>query len=247
MGAVPPEIEGLQHVLTDIRPFSVGGRSGLVGTVSGAAVGGIVTGPGPLNAAQASTALAETLRPRALIQIGCAGAFSSFGVGMGDVVVGTEVIDASSGLESPDPDRFVDPLPFPVLRHGETKIQQTYPVDHLRAERVADYLVRWFSEDPKTRVTTGPILSVSTITATDKRADLLFKDWSPAMEAMEGAGMAHVCHHYKIPFIEVRVASNCVGGRDRGAWDLDGAFEKCRRILSGLLAADLPQLLALSQ
>jgi futalosine hydrolase len=46
------------------------------------------------------------------------------------------------------------------------------------------------------------------------------------MEAMEGAGAAHVAAHYGLPFLEVRAASNLVGRRDRASWDLDLAFRR---------------------
>lgn len=39
----------------------------------------------------------------------------------------------------------------------------------------------------------------------------IFSAFSPAMEAMEGAVVAHVAAIYQTPLIEIRVASNQVG------------------------------------
>ena len=46
------------------------------------------------------------------------------------------------------------------------------------------------------------------------------------MESMEGSGAAHLALHYNIPFLEIRSASNMVGKRDPGAWNLALAFER---------------------
>ena len=43
------------------------------------------------------------------------------------------------------------------------------------------------------------------------------------MEAMEGAASAHVASLYKVPMIEIRVASNFVGERDKTKWDMEKA------------------------
>jgi nucleoside phosphorylase len=72
----------------------------------------------------------------------------------------------------------------------------------------------------------GPFITVSTITATDMRAEKLYKQFKPCMESMEGSGAAHLAIHYNIPFLEIRSASNMVGKRDPGAWDLALAFER---------------------
>jgi futalosine hydrolase len=72
----------------------------------------------------------------------------------------------------------------------------------------------------------GPFVTVATITATDRGAARIHDRFQACMENMEGVAGAHVAMHYGIPFIEIRSASNLVGKRDRGAWDLPLA---CRR------------------
>nr|NJM04329.1 hypothetical protein [Desulfobacula sp.] len=43
------------------------------------------------------------------------------------------------------------------------------------------------------------------------------------MEAMEGAASAHIAALYRVPFLEVRAASNVAGERDKGKWDPERA------------------------
>jgi len=73
------------------------------------------------------------------------------------------------------------------------------------------------------RVARGPFITVSTLTSSLDQASRLHAALSPVMEAMEGAASAHIAALYKVPFIEVRAASNYTGERDKGKWDLERA------------------------
>ena len=68
-------------------------------------------------------------------------------------------------------------------------------------------------------ISMGLIITVSTITSTQKTATHLYKSFSPLMEAMEGAAAAHVASLYNIPFLEIRSGSNYVGERDKKKWN----------------------------
>jgi futalosine hydrolase len=80
--------------------------------------------------------------------------------------------------------------------------------------------------DQPIKVLTGPFVTVSTITATEERAERLFNRFRPCMENMEGVAGAYIAKHYSIPFLEIRCASNLVGKRDRASWDLATACER---------------------
>ena len=69
----------------------------------------------------------------------------------------------------------------------------------------------------------GPFITVSTLTSSFDQAGRLHAALSPVMEAMEGAASAHIAALYKVPFIEVRAASNFTGERDKGKWDVEMA------------------------
>jgi futalosine hydrolase len=162
-----------------------------------------------------------------IIQCGCAGAFRKSGLTIGDIAVASRVIDAQLGIEAPENDpRLIHPLPFPVLINNANEIRHEYPVTGTLAQSALSILKCCYA-DSAVQVQSGPIISVSTVTAGEKRANRLYTQFRPCMEAMEGAASAHVALHYRIPFMEIRSASNLVGPRDRHSWNLKLAFERC--------------------
>lgn len=227
-GAVEPEVAGLRRAATREGEVLIGGRILTRGRLAGIPVRIMVSGPGPANTVLALTAAVEATRPGLILQIGCGGAFEGSGLGVGDVGVATEEIDAHLGIESADPRGPPDPLPFPVLVHGGGEIRNRYPMDRRWSETARRCLFPALAAEGAA-VGSGPFVTVSTVTATEERADALFRAFGPFMENMEGAGAAHVALHYGLPLVEIRCASNRVGRRDRGAWDLATAFERCGR------------------
>lgn len=220
--AVGQEIAGVVSALSNVVPFEAGGRKVYCGSLSGIAVRVVATGPGMANTVQALTALVEKERPSLILQTGCAGVFKSSGLSVGDVAIATSETDIHLGLEAEGGERFPAPLPFPVLS-GE--IAGEYPVDATLASSIFES-VRAPLQQAGAGSAAGPFITVSTITATDETAEALWQRYRPVMEAMEGAGAAHIACHYRIPFIEIRAASNVVAKRDLSRWDLPLSFER---------------------
>ncbi len=224
-GAVEGELAGLFNLLENGRPETVGRRRTFTGRLSGIRTRLLLTGPGVLNTVQALTAVIEKRRPGMILMVGCAGGFDRSGLAVGDIGIATEEIDAHLGIEGETADALPGPLPFPVLTASGTEIYGRYPL-HWRTKEAKRCLNRWFQKDA-IRVKAGPFITVSTVTSSDQRAHRLFDAFAPVMENMEGAGAAHVAALYDIPFLEIRCAGNRVGNRDRAAWDLSTAFERC--------------------
>ncbi|GBC63315.1 futalosine hydrolase [Desulfonema ishimotonii] len=226
VGAVSGELAGLAEGLESRTRSEIGGRVLLAGHLAGVPIRLIITGPGMANAVQAVTAAVERARPRAIVLTGCAGAFRPSGLEIGDIGVASGEIDAALGLEPETPGDLPEELPFPVMRCGGLEITGRYPVDtEMSGHAVAVLRHRLGRQGMGVRQ--GPFVTVSAITTTDRRAAALHARFSPCMEAMEGAGVAHVALHYGIPFLEIRAASNFAGKRDRSAWNLPLAFERC--------------------
>lgn len=84
-------------------------------------------------------------------------------------------------------------------------------------------------------VTTGPILTVSTVTGTKETADEMSRRISrAAAEGMEGFGVATAAQLKGLPVLEMRAVSNFVGPRNRSAWRIDEALrilEKASKVL----------------
>ena len=203
----------------------VGGRRMSRGYIEGKPVRVLITGPGTVNTVQSLTAAIENARPSLIIQTGCAGAFRESGLNIGDIGMATEEIDIQLGVETENGRLPLTELPFSIIKSRPVDIKNRYPLDIELVNQASDTLRKIF-EGKRVRVIKGSFVTVSTITATETRAKDIYKHYSPCMEGMEGAGVAHLAIHYDIPFLEMRSASNFVGKRDRDSWNLPLAFER---------------------
>jgi len=237
VAAVPEELASLAADLRDGRESVVGGRRIREGQLHGIPVRLLASGPGMANAVHATTVAVESKRPRGILNIGCAGAFTAAGLDVGDVALASAAVDFHLGLEPVDGGIVPDPLPFPVLPEANGEISERpgwYSCDSkwLRGANEA------LSSTTDFRIGIGPILTVSTVTTSDERAAALFSRFQPVMEGMEGAGVAHVAAVYGIPFLELRSAANRVGRREREGWNLPLAFERCDEAIRRILATE---------
>ncbi|MEV4384170.1 futalosine hydrolase [Micromonospora sp. NPDC049580] len=203
--AVPAEADAVRAGLTDasvtVAPIGVGPA------VAGAATARLL-------------ALAEAAgRPyRAVVSAGVAGGFIGRAA-VGDTVLGTASIAADLGAESPDGFIPVDELGMPPALLGGGSVVPADPglLAALRAVLPS--------------ATTGPVLTVSTVTGTAASTDELRRRHPEAVaEAMEGYGVAVAAAQAGVPFVELRTISNPIGPRDREAWRL-------REALTALTAA----------
>lgn len=223
-GAVAGELEGIRAALEHPVCCAVGRRDLLSGFICGKAVQLAVTGPGLLNTAQSLTAVIEHARPGLIIQTGCAGVFRQSGLEIGAIGIAAAETDAHLGIESQNGEPPED-LPFALMTQGEREIRNIYSLDAEKTRDAETVLQKRFENI--CRVKKGHFVTVSTITASDRRADMLYRKHSPVMENMEGAAAAYLGLLYNIPCIEVRSASNYAGKRDRENWNLKLAFERC--------------------
>lgn len=183
-----------------------------------------VSGPGMVNSAHALTVAIESCRPDIIMQCGCAGIFRSSGLDIGDVAIASSERDIHLGIESEGSRDSIDtemppsPLPFDIPGTGRNGIIDLSGDLYEKCYRI-------ISECRDFRTSSGDFITVSTVTATDRRAALLEKWYNnPVMESMEGAAGAQIAALYGIPFIEIRAGSNFVGKRNRESWNLPLAF-----------------------
>lgn len=170
-----------------------------------------LAGVGPA-AAAANTAMALAAAEYSLvISAGIAGGFVDRAA-IASLVVASEIIAADLGAETPDGFLSVDELGF-----GSTRV----PVDAELVSKVHNSLLK-----AGLQVTTGPVLSLSTVTGSHKTArELAIRIPGAAAEAMEGYGVATAAHIRGIPVLELRAISNAVGPRDRSAWRIGDALK----------------------
>ena len=224
--AVPGEISFIKDAVISPVYSKIGGREILSGYIRDVPVQLLITGPGLVNTVQSLTAAIENKKPGLIIQTGCAGAFRESGLNTGDIAIASSETYIHLGIEPEKRELPLEKLPFPIMTCNEIDITNQYAMDEKRVYRTFNILNKAFA-GKKFQIRTGPFITVSTITATDRRAKALYKHFRPCMENMEGSGAAHTALHYDIPFLEIRAASNFVGKRDRDAWNLPLAFERC--------------------
>jgi len=170
----------------------------------------VAGGVGP--AASAAAAMAGALGAAdLLLSIGIGGAYHSAQLRAGDVVIATRIIAADLGAMSES--RFLD---IGTLGFGLAE----WECEPELVERARDTL-----DAATLPVVVGPVLTVSTATGTDDRADELMSRHGAVAEAMEGAGVAHVAALVGVPVLEIRTISNPVGRRDTSTWDIPLALD----------------------
>ena len=170
----------------------------------------VAAGVGPV-AAAANTAKALAAAGYGLaVSAGIGGGFPGR-AGVGSLVVANKIVAADLGVETPEGFASLDELGF-----GSTRIQ----VDVNLVNAVAEALRA--AELP---VTTGPVLTVSTVTGTaESAAELAARVPGAIAEAMEGYGVAFAAQERGVPVLGLRAISNLVGPRDRTAWRINEAL-----------------------
>ena len=178
----------------------------------------IVAGVGPVAAAVA-TAAVLTHGYDLVFSAGIAGGFSP--IEAGELVVASAVVQADLGAETADGFRSMADLGW-----GEVRFELDGTISGVLAHRA--------------RAETGEVLSVSTVTGTQRRADELRERHPDAKaEAMEGIGVYAAARSHGAAFAEVRAISNSVGPRDRDNWHIEQALERLGAGFDLMLAAPL--------
>lgn len=180
----------------------------------------ITAGVGVAQAAAATVQALSDARYDLVVNAGIAGGFPGQ-TKVGSLVLASEIVAADLGAETADGFCRLDELSLgPARIHTDTSLVKQLE-NSLRMRGL------W--------VTTGPILTVSTVTGTKETADEMARRISgAAAEGMEGFGVATAAQLKGLPVLEMRAVSNFVGPRNRSAWRIDEALrilEKASKVL----------------
>lgn len=171
----------------------------------------LVGGVGAVLAAVNTTKALAAAQYCLVISAGIGGGFSGRAE-VGSLVVGTEIVAADLGAETPEGFLSLDKLGF-----GFTRIQ----TDAGLVERVTKAL-----RLAKLPVNNGSVLTVSTVTGTAETAiELAARIKDASAEGMEGFGVGLAALDHGLPVLEIRAISNLVGPRDRSAWRIEEALD----------------------
>jgi futalosine hydrolase len=176
-------------------------------------------GVGPAAAAAGAATLLAQAPYELVVCAGIAGGFRGQAE-LRQVVLANRIVHADLGADSP-----AGFLALHELGFGETEHELAPELVSAAADRVGALV--------------GPVLTVSTATGTDTRAELLAARYQAVAEAMEGAGVYAAAHAGDVPMLEVRAVSNVVGRRDLQGWDIPGALAALGTAFGALCGAEL--------
>ncbi len=190
----------------------------------------LVTGVGPVETAFTLTShlTRDPGKVQGIIHFGIAGAYllpDDGGAGMLDICLAEEEILGDLGICHQDKIE-----PFVAAELG---IKDRFPLDKRLLKKAA-----FFLQQEKIPYRTGRFVTVSCVSGTRRRGDMLADQFQALCENMEGAAVARVCAGFNLPCLELRCISNFVEDRNTGCWKLK---EACRR--AGEVAAQVGEYL----
>lgn len=180
----------------------------------------LITGISVVNSVFFLTRVLAKKRYELVINIGIAGTFTRDKFNLGEIVICKREVWAELGVEK---EGVVERnlLNFPLYQNNKVSIQNSLD---LLVEDSLNLLTK------KINYPLVNSLTVSTVTGSKTRANLLKEKFLVDIENMEGFGLAYTCFLFNTPFLEIRSISNVVGSRSRKEWDLVRAFEALRNL-----------------
>lgn len=234
IAAVPLETDLLRRALSPCEVRSCGRLDLLRGTLDGQPVGLLHCGIGKANAAAAAAVLLETVRPRAVFNLGCGGAYPDSALGIGDLAIASEEVFGDEGVVTPETFLDMEALGLPLLRRNGQSYFNRFPVDKDLLQR-AKGILEAHTSGSKQRLAVGPFVTVSTCSGTTAAGRELSRRTRGICENMEGAAIAQTCIRFGTPFLELRGISNRTEDRDLSRWDLRAGAAAAQHALRTLL------------
>jgi adenosylhomocysteine nucleosidase len=222
IGAMEPEVAILKQQLTQVQTTTVAGFTFYEGLLNQQPVVIVQSGIGKVAAALATAALIEHFSPNYIINTGSAGGFDPELV-VGDVVISSEVryhdVDVTAfGYEIGQlpgcPAAF---LPHPTL------VEVAQQAIAAQTDVTAKLGL----------ITTGDTFMTKADDIAKARANF------PQMAAveMEGAAIAHTCHHFNVPFVIIRSLSDIAGKESPSSFEayLQKAAENSSKFVAAMI------------
>jgi futalosine hydrolase len=236
ISAVPVELELLEKALEYAHKVRVAGYDCLEGSLGNLRVVVCSGGVGKVNAAAATAVLTAHFQPSLVINTGCAGAYSSSGLMVGNLVVASEEVLADDGVLVNDGWQDLRYMNILTVEQGNGGFYNVLPLSRHASEKamqLADYYGVFLMR--------GRFATVSTCSGTAQRGEELMRRWGAIAESMEGAAVAQVCLRSGVDCLEIRGISNLVEDRDLKKWEIVRAVEAAQRfVLKYLEEMDRP-------
>lgn len=229
IGAMDSEVENL---LSDIRTAqtTIAGISFYSGTKNGKNLIIAKSGIGKVNAARCAQILIDRFEPNYIINSGIAGGIDS-SLEVGDIVIGAELVQHD----------------FDVTAFGHVKgylctgERDDKPTVFASDKRLVELLKKAIEEaDTKGKVLVGRIASGDVFVSDSQVKQSIYHDFRASAAEMEGAAIAQTAAYAGVPFVVLRVISDCADGAAAESFEV---FEKQTAALSGTIIRNLINLL----
>ena len=231
IASVELEVAPVRRRMHDMSVDTIGRKPAWRGVLAGVPVVVMQSGMGKTNASHAVTSLLEQQPLAGVIGFGVGGAFPGSDLAIGDVALASTEIYGDEGVEAPQGWLSTREMGIPLLRREGAEYFNEFP---LRADRVqaASAALNAAQIDHRS----GAFVTVSNCSGTQRRANEMANRFAALVESMEGAAVAHICHLYDTPYVEVRGISNLVEDRDLSRWRLQEAAERCALAVEQIVA-----------
>jgi futalosine hydrolase len=185
-----------------------------------------LSGMGLVNAASAVTAVLEYLTDiKALINLGCAGAYAGSGLGVGQAAVANQIVLADHGVRTSRKIHGLEKTGIPLLKHKGAEIYNQLPCsDELNGKLALPDMAR------------GVFACVAQVSGDPVIAAQVEERWGAILEDMESGAVAQVAALYDLPFACVRGVSNMAGAREL---DVKAGAEAAQNALLKALGEEL--------
>ncbi|MHC1745364.1 MAG: hypothetical protein AB9873_20375 [Syntrophobacteraceae bacterium] len=261
LGAVAFEIDALVAALPSPEPSSLLGERCWMARFGALSVLVGTTGIGKVNGAIATSAILDRFRIGTVWNIGCAGAYESGPLRVGDVLISESALCGDEGVLGEKGVESARSIGIPLVSQGGTDYYDSFPLgDSQFFETVAALtppgryglgerglhtmpeVTSWegdcfgsMARSGSFQILTGASLTVGMASGDPTTARKRFEQYRALAENMEGSAVAQTCLRYGVPMLECRGMSNVAGDRDKGHWRLREALTNCHAVVRNWL------------
>ena len=186
-----------------------------------------VGGIGKINAAAATAVMLERFQPQLVINTGCAGAYPTSALSIGDLVVASEEILGDEGAFTSHGWFDLNRMGIPSLTREGRRYYNEIPLSRHAAEKAVQ-----LAEANGIKLMLGKSITVSSCSGSIRQGEEIMRRYSDAVsESMEGAAVALTCLRYGVNCLEIRGISNIVEERNLEGWDIPLAVTEAQRFV----------------
>ncbi len=184
-------------------------------------------GVGKVNAAHSATLILENYETALLILFGIGGAYNTHAK-IGDVAVSENENYGEEGVLTKNGWTSMETI-SPLLKK-EKEYYNTFPLDLELSE-----LAVKVAKDQGFNTISGDFVTVSQVSGTKERGEILKNRFNGICENMEGAAVAHICALYGVRMVEIRGISNMIEERDIKKWNIPLGVSHANKVVSELV------------